>query len=278
MTVSQAAIEAIDLARPDVALAGAVLLAVAVSLAPAVAALVRRLFPGRNVFFARWGFSHVGLALLLFLATSMLVGGLLPRERLEQSLPWALGAVCLVFAVVSAFVVRVAQRLDPEGIACLGLRTERNGSAILAGLAAYVLLWPGLYGTMLLWPWLLSLLGESYQPQAFGSLFEGAEGAALVIGIVLAVGVQPFLEELLFRGFLQPLLVQNFRDAGGVALASVAFALPHGASAFLPIFAFSLVLGGIMLRTQRLAAVWAMHALHNGIQVAILLAAGPLPS
>ena len=81
----------------------------------------------------------------------------------------------------------------------------------------------------------------------------------------------PLLEEVLFRGFLQPLLVQNFRDKGGIVLTSALFAVMHGTSAFLPIFGLSLILGAVMLRTQRLTAVWAIHALHNGLQVALLL-------
>jgi len=84
------------------------------------------------------------------------------------------------------------------------------------------------------------------------------------------VAVIPLFEEVMFRGFLQPLLVQNLGDRGGVALTSFVFALLHGASSILPIFGLSLVLGGIMLRTQRLAAPWAVHALHNGLMLVLL--------
>jgi len=44
----------------------------------------------------------------------------------------------------------------------------------------------------------------------------------------------------------------------------------------MPIFGIALVLGGVMLRTQRLLAVWAIHALHNGLQVAMILLIGHL--
>jgi hypothetical protein len=86
----------------------------------------------------------------------------------------------------------------------------------------------------------------------------------------------PFVEELFFRGFLQPLLVQNFRDKGGVVLTAAIFGALHGASSFLPIFGLALVLGGVMLRTQRLMAAWAIHALHNGLQIGLILLFGDL--
>ncbi len=63
------------------------------------------------------------------------------------------------------------------------------------------------------------------------------------------------------------------RDAGRSILCRdtpQGLAALHGPSAFLPIFGLSLVLGAVMLRTQRLVAAWGIHALHNGIQVAAL--------
>ena len=47
-----------------VALTGAVLLAVTLALLPPFWLVVRRVFPGRNVFFARWGFVDVAKVLL----------------------------------------------------------------------------------------------------------------------------------------------------------------------------------------------------------------------
>ena len=44
-------------------------------------------------------------------------------------------------------------------------------------------------------------------------------------------------------------------------------------SSFLPIFALSLVLGAVMLRTQRIFAAWAVHAAHNGLMVGMLVLA-----
>src|SRR5262249_42104447 len=59
---------------------------------------------------------------------------------------------------------------------------------------------------------------------------------------------------------------------------SFVFAALHGSGAFLPIFALSLVLGGTMLRTQRLFAVWTVHAAHNGLMFLVLYSMPPGPT
>ena len=92
------------------------------------------------------------------------------------------------------------------------------------------------------------------------------------IAILLAVLVAPLLEEILFRAFLQPLLVQNLSDRLGIVVTSLVFAALHGTAALVPIFALSLLLGAIMLRTQRLFAVWAVHATHNALVFLLLYA------
>jgi membrane protease YdiL (CAAX protease family) len=143
--------------------------------------------------------------------------------------------------------------------------------ASAAGILAYVLLLPGLVGVFVLWPWLMSLLDLEFQPQEVAVQMLGLSRAELWLAVPLAVVVLPFFEELVFRGFLQPLLVQNLGDRGGVVATSVVFGAVHGASPFLPICALSLILGGVMLRTQRLAGSFAVHALHNGLTLALLL-------
>src|SRR5262249_54711405 len=82
--------------------------------------------------------------------------------------------------------------------------------------------------------------------------------------------LMPLFEEALFRGMLQPVLVQYLRPAAGIVVTSILFGAMHGLDAFLPIFALSLLLGWIRHRTQRLSAAWAVHALHNAGQFVML--------
>lgn len=264
-------------ATGDSALTGLVLLIGGLALAPVAVAIARRVYPGRNLFFARWGFSHVGWVLLFGIFASVLIFGA-ARELMtgadEGTLnPFlvSMGGQVLLMAAVCTLIAVIAHRLDPDGVRCLGLRADRNPSAMFVGLVSYVFLFPALMGAAVIWPWLMERVELTYAPQAVAVQLMDLSGAGLVVGAIFAVVLLPLFEELVFRSFLQPLLVQNLGDRGGVVLTSVLFGLLHGASAFLPIFAFSLVLGFVMLRTQRLSAPWLVHAIHNGLMLALLI-------
>ena len=242
------------------------------ALVPPTAALVRRLTPRVPVFFARWRFSHLGLVLAAGVVFIALGTSALPAlaPHASTSLMQVFGA-CLGLGATSAVIVEVARRMDPDGARSLGLWRGGQARAAGVGVLAYVLCLPTLLGLALLWPWIHARLGGEWAPQVFFHEFAGASGAQFWALVLVVVAVQPLFEELIFRAFLQPLLVQNLGDRGGLALTSALFALLHGAGFFLPIFALSLLLGALKLRTQRLAASWAVHAVHNGLMVTLAL-------
>ncbi|MCY2960584.1 MAG: CPBP family intramembrane metalloprotease [Planctomycetota bacterium] len=248
---------------------GAVAIVSTLALLPVAWLGVKRLVPARNIVFARWGFSHVALSILLFLivtfaATLVLTPG--------QSLAGDLLLSVTAFGAVAAAIAAWAVRLDPDGVRVLGLRLQGAPRAILAGLLAYVVALPGIAGVMPLWTWILGVCGHVAAPQEVAARFAALAPDERALPMFLGIAVQPLLEEVVFRSFLQPLLVQNFREVAGVALTSVCFAALHGVDALLPIFALSCLLGAVMLRTQSLLAVWLLHALNNGIMFAILIA------
>ncbi|MBL8862851.1 MAG: CPBP family intramembrane metalloprotease [Planctomycetes bacterium] len=246
---------------------GAVLCVTTLALLPLVWLAVKRLVPARNVVFVRWGFSHVALALAVFLAASL---GAQFFATPGASLVGDLLLVAGLFSAVAACVVIWATRLDPEGVGVLGWRAQGAPRAVAAGVLAYAAVLPGIAGLMFLWTWFLAALGHEPAPQDVAQRFAALAEGQRLLPVVLGVAIVPLLEELLFRAFLQPLLVQNFREAAGVGLTSFAFAALHGPDVFLPIFALSCLLGALMLRTQSLFAVWAVHALNNGLMFALL--------
>ena len=269
---------------------GVVLLGLGAIAVPFAGEVLRRLPRRVPVFFARWGFSHVLVAALSALGTTVLLGALTGalagtpagvegadpalQDGAAAAQPGILVQLYLTMGILGAgvaYAAYTARRLHPEGIGALGLATGGNVRAIVAGALAYPLLLPGVLGVAALWPPIAEALGFEVGPQEVLSSIRGLEGAALVQAIVLAVVVGPFLEEALFRGFLQPLLVQNLRELGGIAVTSALFAALHGASAFAPLFALSMLLGYVQLRTQRLGAAWFVHGLHNGLTLAIVL-------
>ena len=255
------------------ALLGLVMTVGSLALVPLAVFLVRALVPERRVFFARWGFLDVLKLVMLTVVLAVVVSGAGAVAGLGDSPAVDLALSALALGGASAYVLLVASSRDPAGVRCLGLWPGRNGRSALAGAIAYALLLPAILGAGAWWPWVFERLGGEYELQAIVQQIAELRGAGLAATVVLAVLVQPFFEELLFRSFLQPLLVQNLGDRGGVAATSVAFGALHGPSAFVPVFVLSLVLGFVMLRTQRLAAAWAVHALHNGLQLALLFLA-----
>jgi membrane protease YdiL (CAAX protease family) len=113
-------------------------------------------------------------------------------------------------------------------------------------------------------------MGSVPETQEVMTAFYGLQGWELLVPALFGVLIQPFCEELLFRSFLQPLLVQNFREVGGVLITSLIFGAMHGLSVAGPTFVLSLIMGGVMQRTQRFSACFCVHALHNGMTIFLI--------
>ncbi len=254
------------------ALTGLVWILAGLALSPVAVALVRRVAPQGARRVARWGFLHV-LAVFVFGLGAMLMAGMLagPLRHLGLSpIGASLLHTVLAMSAVCVFIAVIATRLDPDGVGSLGLRPGGHAQAAAVGWISYFLLLPAVVGLGMLWPWLMVRLGLEYEPQAVTVGILELSGLELALAAVCAVLVVPLLEEVIFRGFIQPLLVQHFGGRGGIVLTSVVFGGLHGVSAFLPIFGLSVVIGAAMLRTQRLTAPWVVHATHNGLMLALL--------
>ncbi len=90
----------------------------------------------------------------------------------------------------------------------------------------------------------------------------------LLVGF-FATTLGPLAEELIFRGFLQPLTIRTCGVAGGIALASVPFALLHGPQYawswqhVLLLFLASAVFGVVRWKSGSTAAATLVHATYN---------------
>ncbi len=248
------------------------------------------------------GLALLGTALLLLPALRVTVRQLAPRDAALPRAPWpgrdgllvlaaALGGLAslplfLVFgtlgallhmafllALVAAVVVLRARRAAGE-LAALGLGRGAGLRSGALGLLGYLLFLFPLWGVLALWPHVAPALGIELEVQPVIQMVLALDRASLIVASVFAVAVNPFLEELVFRGFLQTFLARRLGTLGGLVVSSVAFALLHGVSAFGPIFVLSLFLGWLFLRTGRLWTAWAAHATHNGLTLVYLLAAG----
>lgn len=103
---------------------------------------------------------------------------------------------------------------------------------------------------------------------AIDSLLAGA-GAAWAVPAVLALGIAPAIgEELLFRGWLQGVLLRRYPAGVAVLLSSVAFGIAHfdrvhSAAAVI----LGLYLGSLALLTGSVRTAIAAHAANNVLAV-----------
>lgn len=92
------------------------------------------------------------------------------------------------------------------------------------------------------------------------------------LGWLLLFLIQPFAEELLFRGYLMSLLARYFNLTVALIVSSLAFALVHGANegftslGFVTITVAGLLFGLLFLKTGQLWLATGMHAAWNFTQ------------
>jgi membrane protease YdiL (CAAX protease family) len=215
-----------------------------------------------------WGFVQIAAVLAWIIFFSLAMHAVLPADG-ETALVGILVRSALLLGTSALIILLIAIVRDPRGLAALGLRGGRTLRSAIAAWFAYVANVPGLIGLALLSGWLLDRMGIDRGAQSVLVKFLELDAADVPLALVLGVAVMPFLEELAFRAFLQPVLVRRLGSKLGIVATSLVFGGLHGAGAFLPIFGLSVLLGVVMLRTERLVACWAVHALHNGVVFAV---------
>ncbi len=240
-----------------------------VLLVPALTLARRLALPARPLA-TSWRVGDLVLVLATAVGVSFLARALVPGKHLIVRFM----AQELVFASAAGVALVLARRRDPPGLAALGLGPARPLRPIVLGLILYAPLFPLLLGAGGLWALAARRLGWEVEQETLRAITV-LEGPELLFALALATTLGPLLEELLFRGFLQGCLVQALGARAGVVACSLAFALLHGRSALPPLLFLSLFLGWLQLRTRTLAAPLCVHALHNGLTLALALATPP---
>jgi len=237
--------------------------------APFLALALRRaseLLPARPAPEYRWKKSELLAVCLTPFAVFALLAALLPQQGVVASLLWNE----LVFGVTGGLAIALAVR-RPAGLASLGLASAAPPRALLAMPIVYV-------------PWFVCVavgLGSAWvhlcrarqweEQQAVMQMILGLRGGELVLAAFVAMLVGPFLEELLFRGFLQSALAPALGQRGALVTSSLLFAAMHGLPGLPVLFSLSLLLGWLQMRTRSLLVPWSAHAFHNGIQLLLAL-------
>jgi membrane protease YdiL (CAAX protease family) len=180
------------------------------------------------------------------------------------------GAVILIIAWFC-----FARRLKGFGFRGKGIFRDLNG-AVVNYLAVIPLVLIGLHIVLLVG----SLLRPGFEMEVHEGLEAVSGDASLWLRVVVifsVVVVAPFFEELMFRGLLQTVIGSYLPKPWiAIAVASVMFVLMHmNSTHWLALFGLSCVLGYSYEKSGSLVRPMLIHAIFNGVSVAMTIIAGP---
>ncbi len=218
--------------------------------------------------------TDLAATLMAFLLGQIIVGGLASYLHPDLESLTDLGTVEALALTAGGFLapaayVLIAAKMRPGGLEAVGLKAVTPGYRLpFAGLF-YVAGLPMFLGLGALSGALMQALDKPMEQEIAVMIQDGMVESPWTIAF-FAVVLVPLLEEILFRGLLLELVASSFGRVAGVLVSSAAFAVAHGSASALPIFGLAIILAIVKLRTRSLAAVWFVHALHNGGTIFLL--------
>jgi membrane protease YdiL (CAAX protease family) len=147
-----------------------------------------------------------------------------------------------------------------------------HGRQIFAGFVGAILMWLSVTTVGAIQA---GIVGHT-PTQTAVKLFENAKpGIWLDVMAIVAVGLAPFAEELLFRGFIFNALWKRMPFSLSALGSGILFGLAHGQSAGIaPLAAGGIVLASVYARSGSLWSSMIAHGTFNGITLSLLLLAG----
>jgi membrane protease YdiL (CAAX protease family) len=131
---------------------------------------------------------------------------------------------------------------------------------VLAGLGAWIAVFPLVALTLVGWNALLELFGYAWEEQRVLTDLR----AEPVVFFLSAVVLAPVCEEVMFRGLLYPALKNKIGVGLSMAVTAALFAMVHWhLQTFPPLFVLGLALAHLYERTGTLAAPISFHAMFN---------------
>jgi|GEM_PF-760969 len=222
----------------------------------------------------------IGAGLVGMIVIGAVMGARVSDAAADPAAAQAAAMVSSLGLIGSAvFFLVKAWQTTPAGLRSAGLLPRRPGRDLVVGLAGFVV------GTLFTWATLAAVAaaaraGGSDVPEVNHTLLEqlGREPtlAAVTQLVGIAVLMGPLLEEVVFRGLLQTLLIdtlgRRFRWTA-VLIAAAVFALIHAGAVswhgWPGLFVLGLVLGWLYERTGSLLPCYLAHALFNAANIAM---------
>ncbi len=188
----------------------------------------------------------------------------------EGELTFLGAAVLLVATQIALLLVSWLFVFRPGALAALPSLPGRDpGGAIRAGLGWGILAWIGATAASAGVVWVLESLGIAAEPQAAERAIQILDPWLVILAVVI---LAPIAEEVFFRGVVFNAWLREGGRRWAFIGSSALFALIHASIvALVPIFLLGLALAWIYQRTGNLLAPIAMHAMVNGVSVALAL-------
>jgi membrane protease YdiL (CAAX protease family) len=168
----------------------------------------------------------------------------------------------LPFAIFATVLVAIRPiRMAAAGLLAAAIPRRSRVEVLLVCLAMIPLHW-ATTGARALWAWWLdpsSLASMSFDAAA--ELERAWSPRGLATFLLLGLMVAPFLEELLFRGFLYRAFERDWGWPGATIATSIAFGLYH--PFFLNAFVGAIVFACVVRRTGSLRSSMVVHAFSN---------------
>jgi len=149
---------------------------------------------------------------------------------------------------------------------------SRQVVGMRTALRCYFLSLPGLLGITLLNIYLIKAISGVAPHQTVALGIEDLSPVNFIFAFIFIAGTQPWLEEVIFRGYFWRHLAgrDDFGPRRALLFSSLVFALAHEWQVFLPVFYLGLTFGWIYWRSGKLRYAIAIHAIHNACAVATL--------
>lgn len=214
----------------------------------------------------------VGFSLMLLSSSVLSASVLFALDALDREVPMEDPRVMLglVVATAAGILLGIAYGVRVAGPAAFNWMPIARTDALFAVCAVV----PAL-GIGFLWSEMFAYFGGDAEVQIFvAGLLETPNRTVFLVSVFYALLGGPILEELFFRGFMQPPLIRRFGVWGGIVITSLVFGLVHAVDpwSILPVVAIGIMAGWLRHRSGALGAPIVFHSLNNA--VALMLNAG----
>lgn len=191
-----------------------------------------------------------------------------------------IGQRCLVLFIslfvnvaICSYVLYIVCVYYRQPITALGLSTVNFLANIKQGLKRYLIILPLIVLAGFVTNLISSYYGQTPEMQDVVRWVLDEKSFIVLISLIFfGIVIAPMIEEILFRGFLQPALKKLFGGRYAIVVTASLFAAVHmDIFAFLQIFILGILLGYLYEKTQTLVASIFVHILHNSLTLFFLL-------